>query len=47
MFGGRAANPVVAEYFESVSRAASDKSRRDRREKILWGIVASVEQLKA
>lgn len=38
------ADPIVAEYFDAVSRAASDKSRRARREEILWDIVATVEQ---
>jgi hypothetical protein len=36
-------NPKIEEYADAVSRAASDRGRRARREHILWEIVAQIE----
>lgn len=38
-------NPVVRDYYDSVSRAASDKSRRVRREQILVKLVSDIESI--
>ena len=36
-------NPVIRDYYDAVSRAASDKSRRVRREQILLKLIGEVE----
>ena len=40
---GKSDNLIVQEYYDAVSRAASDKSRRALREKILYDIIESIE----
>jgi hypothetical protein len=37
------ARPEIEEYADAVSRAASDRGRRARREEILWPIIATIE----
>lgn len=36
-------HPEIEEYADAVSRAASDRGRRARREEILWPIIAEIE----
>ena len=36
-------SPVVAEYFEAVSRAASDRGRRTRRQEILFNLISHTD----
>lgn len=36
-------SPVVAEYFEAVSRASSDRGRRIRREDILFNLISHID----
>jgi hypothetical protein len=36
-------NPKVRDYYDAVSRAASDKGRRVRREEILAELVSEIE----
>lgn len=38
------ADPIVSEYYDAVSRAASDKQRRAKREEILFSLVKSTEE---
>ena len=38
-----AEHPEIEEYADAVSRAASDRGRRARREEILWPIIAEIE----
>ena len=38
-----AAQPEIEEYADAVSRAASDRGRRARREEILWRLIAEFE----
>jgi len=38
-------NPVIEEYQDAVSRASSDRSRRAKREKILWQLLVEAEEI--
>lgn len=39
------ASPVIEEYQDAVSRASSDRSRRARREKIIWDMLVELEEI--
>ncbi len=51
LFAARAFRPdlaapsIVTDYYDAVSRAASDKQRRAQREEILFGLIAKAERL--
>lgn len=38
-------NPIIEEYQDAVSRASSDRSRRAKREKIIWDILVDLGEI--